>query len=267
MARHLPIACATLLSVLTIGSFGFAEDKKEEPKKTEPKKDEPKKDEAKKEEPAKEEPAAEPAPSGDSSKAEHPEDKPKASVGEDDNKYDWRKEPGGEHGSQVASSEWLPITIGAAAGVMVGALGGAAFDDSKPPWAGPLIGGITGGFAGGAGGAWLIRAQREKDTRLAGTITGLSVGVAVGTLIFARLDTDDENGKTRPLEMVGKFGALVIAPLVGAVAGRSVASYFYLRPPKEAPAAAPTAIVPSIKPVVTGSHGATGMTFGIDAVF
>jgi hypothetical protein len=256
MARPLPIACATLLSVLTLGSLGLAEDKKDPPKKEEAKKDEPKKEEA-----TKEEPAAEPPVSTDSSKAEKVTDTPKPAVTDDENKYDWRKEPGGEHGSQVASSEWLPISIGAAAGVMIGALAGSAADDSKPPVVGPILGGVAGGFAGGAGGAWLIRAQREKDTRLAGTITGLSVGVGVGGLLFAKMDADG-----RALETIGKWGSLVIAPLVGAVAGRAIASYFYLKPPKEAPAA-PTAIVPSVSPVVTGSHGATGMTFGIDAVF
>ncbi len=246
MARPLPTACATLLCVLTLGSLALADDaKKEEPKKEE----------------AKAEPAAEPAPSSDDSKAEHPAEKPKM-TGDDDNKYDWRKEPGGEHGSQVASSEWLPIAIGGGAGVLVGVLAGAAFDDSQPPIGGPIVGAIAGGFAGGGGGAWLIRAQREKDTRLAGTITGLSLGVAVGAMSFAKIDADG-----RTLETIGKYGALVVFPVIGAVAGRALAAHFYLRPPKEAAPAAPTAIMPNVSPVITGAHGATGMTFGIDAIF
>ena len=44
--------------------------------------------------------------------------------------HDWRKEGGDEaHGSQVASSEWLPILIGGSAGLIVGGVVGAAFDD------------------------------------------------------------------------------------------------------------------------------------------
>jgi len=252
MAR-LSLAPATFLAILatlSIASVALAE---------EPKKEEPKKEEAK--ETPKEEPAA--APTSDESKAEHPAEKPKM-TGDDENKYDWRKEPGGEHGSQVASSEWLPISIGAAAGVMIGALAGAAADDSKPPIFGPIVGGISGGFAGGAGGAWLIRTQREKDTRTAGMITGLSLGVACGTLLYAKLDTDDTDQKT--LGYIGKYGALALGPLIGAAAGYALASHFYLRPPKEAPAA-PAAIIPSVSPVMTASHGATGMTIGIDALF
>jgi len=254
MARPLPIACATLLSIFTLGSLAIADDAKDAKKKEEPKKEE-KKDEKK------EEAKDEPTPSTDESKAEHPAETPKAPVADDEKKYDWRKEEGGEHGSQVASSEWLPISIGAAAGVMIGALAGAAFDDSQPPLAGPLLGGIAGGFAGGAGGAWLIRAQREKDTRVAGTVSGLAIGVGMGALIYAKIDADG-----RALETIGKYGALVITPLIGAVAGHALAAHFYLRPPRES-TPAPTAIIPSVSPVITGSHGATGMTFGIDAFF
>jgi hypothetical protein len=246
MTRSFPTAPVTLLSVLALCSVASAD---------EPKKDEPKKEEAKEEAKPEETP-----PPSDSSKAEHPVDKPKLS-GEDENKYDWRKEPGGEHGSQVASSEWLPISIGAAAGVMVGALGGAAFDDSKPVWAGPIVGGIAGGFAGGAGGAWLIRTQREKDTRTAGTICGLSIGVAAGTLMYAQIEPEG-----RALETVGKYGALVIAPLLGAVAGHAIAAHFYLKPPKENAPPPPAAIVPTVSPIMT-AQGTTGMSIGLNAIF
>jgi len=248
MARKLPFALATLFSLLALGSPANAAD---EPKKEEPKKEE-----------AKEEPKAEetPAPAGGESKAEHPSEKPKTNAGDEENKYDWRKEAGGEHGSQVASSEWLPISIGAAIGVMGGALAGVAWDDSKPPIWGPLVGGIAGGFAGGAGGAWLIRTQRDKDTRTAGMITGLAIGVGFGAMLYSQMDDNDT------LEAVGKYGALAVAPLLGAVAGRALAAHFYLRPAKdETPA--PKAIIPTVSPVMTASHGATGMTFNIDAVF
>ncbi|MBI2389920.1 MAG: hypothetical protein HYV09_10035 [Deltaproteobacteria bacterium] len=177
--------------------------------------------------------------------------------------YDWRKEPGQEHGSQVASSEWLPIMIGSVSGAMVGALGGYAFDDRQPALWGPILGGVLGGVAGGAGGAWVIRSFRDKDTRLAGTISGAGVGAALGAVLWANMEPDG-----RTLESIGKYGALVVGPLLGAVAGRQLAAFMQERPPREAPAAAPApvAIAPSFAPVI-GPRGATGMTFALAATF
>lgn len=177
--------------------------------------------------------------------------------------YDWRKEPGQEHGSQVASSEWLPIMIGSVAGATVGGLGGFAFDDRQPALWGPILGSVLGGVTGGAGGAWIIRSVREKDTRLAGTITGAGVGTALGVVLFAGMEADG-----RTLENIGKYGALVIGPLLGAVAGRQLAGYMQEKPPREAPApvAAPVAIAPSFAPVI-GPRGAHGMTFALAAQF
>ncbi len=177
--------------------------------------------------------------------------------------YEWRKETGGTHGSQVASSEWLPIMIGAAGGVVAGGLTGIAFDDAQPAVIGPIVGGVIGGVSGGAAGSWLIRAYRDQDTRLAGTVTGLGVGAGLGVILFAKVDADG-----RPLEIIGKFGALVIGPVVGALIGRHLATQQMGRIPDEKapPPPPPVSLVPSVNPVITRGI-ATGMTFGLDATF
>lgn len=177
--------------------------------------------------------------------------------------YEWRKEAGGTHGSQVASSEWLPVMIGGAAGVMIGGLSGIAFDDAQPAVIGPIVGGVLGGVSGGAAGSWLIRSYREQDTRLAGTVCGLGVGGGLGVILFAKIDAEG-----RPLETIGKFAALGVGPLVGALVGRHLATYMMGRTPDDTKKAAPASvsIVPSIAPVMTG-RVSTGMTFGLDATF
>ena len=218
------------------------------------------KDKDKKEEAA----APPPEPTGDSSKAENPTAKEPPKVEKEN--YEWRKEEGGIHGSQVSSSEWLPIMIGGAAGVMVGGLIGIGFDDRQPPLVGPIVGGVLGGVAGGAGGSWLIRAYRDQDTRLAGTICGLGVGAGLGTILFAKIDADG-----RPLETIGKFAALGIGPLVGAIVGRHLATHQMGRIPDDSPKAAPppppeASIMPTVAPIMS-AHGTTGFAFGVDGVF
>jgi hypothetical protein len=180
--------------------------------------------------------------------------------------YEWRKETGGIHGSQVSSSEWLPIMIGAAGGVVAGGLTGIAFDDAQPAVIGPIVGGVIGGVTGGAAGSWLIRTYRDQDTRLAGTITGLGVGAGLGVIMFAKMDADG-----RPLEIIGKFAALGIGPLVGALVGRHLATHTMGRIPDDTKADAPpppppVSLIPSVNPVITRGT-ATGMTFGLDATF
>lgn len=180
--------------------------------------------------------------------------------------YEWRKESGGTHGSQVASSEWLPVMIGGAAGVMVGGLTGIAFDDRQPPVVGPIVGGVLGGLSGGAAGSWLIRSFREQDTRLAGTVCGLGVGAGLGVILFAKIDADG-----RPLETIGKFAALGIGPLVGALVGRHLASHLQGRVPTDTtvtapPPPPPVSFVPSIAPIIT-ARGTTGMALSFDGTF
>jgi hypothetical protein len=216
----------------------------------------------------KEEAAPAPEPSGDSSKAENPTPKEPPKVDSSKESYEWRKEEGGIHGSQVASSEWLPIMIGGAAGVMVGGLVGIAFDDRQPALFGPIVGGVLGGVAGGAGGSWLIRSYRDQDTRLAGTVCGLGVGAGLGVILFAKIDADG-----RPLETIGKFAALGIGPIVGALVGRHLAKHTMGRVPDDSPKAAPppppepvSSIRPNVAPII-GPNGSTGMTFGLDGVF
>jgi hypothetical protein len=172
----------------------------------------------------------------------------------------WRRERGEAHGSQVASSDWLPIVLGGAAGVVVGGLTGAAFDRGQPAVVGPVGGAAIGGLTGGAAGAWLIRSVRDKDTRLAGTLTGLGVGTGVGIVLFTRAEP---NG--RALETVGKWSALVIAPVVGAVVGHRLAVVFGGK--KDEPAPMPIAVRPSIAPVVAPAGNAAGWTFGLDGAF
>lgn len=170
----------------------------------------------------------------------------------------WRKEKGEVHGSQVASSEWLPIVIGGAAGVVVGGLAGTAFD-TEPALVGPIAGGVLGGLTGGAAGAWLIRSAREQDTRLAGTLTGLGVGAGVAAVLFAKTEPND-----RALETVGKWSALVVVPALGALAGYRLAIVFGSTQTKEAPPAPPPVafVRPNVAPVGTG-----GLAFGIDGAF
>ena len=135
--------------------------------------------------------------------------------------YTWEAHEGEEHGSQVASSEWLPVFIGASGGVIVGALVGSAYDDHQPPTVGALVGGGIGGLAGGAAGAWIIRAVRDEDTRVAGAFTGASVGLGIGCLLFnAALSSD--NGANK----VGGGAALVLLPVMGTFAGRALAIDF-----------------------------------------
>ncbi len=170
----------------------------------------------------------------------------------------WRKERGEVHGSQVASSEWLPISLGAAGGVVVGGLAGTAFD-TKPALVGPIVGGVLGAVTGGAAGAWLIRSAREQDTRVAGTITGLGVGAGVVAVLFAKSDPDG-----RTLETVGKWGALVVVPTLGALVGHRLAIVFGSTKTKEAPPAPPPVafVRPSVAPI-----GTSGLAFGLDGAF
>lgn len=174
----------------------------------------------------------------------------------------WRKEGGEAHGSQVSSSEWLPIMIGAAGGFLVGGLVGAGFDTAEPPVVGPAVGAGIGGFTGGAAGAWFIRSLREKDTRLAGTLTGLGVGAALGAIAFSKMEPDN-----RALETVGKWGSLVVFPVVGAIVGNRLAIVFSSPAPRDAAPPAPVAtLVPVVAPVF-GPQGSTGLRIGFDATF
>lgn len=170
------------------------------------------------------------------------------------------------HGSQVASSQWLPIFLGAGAGVIVGALSGQAFDSAQPAVIGPVVGGVLGGFTGGAAGAWLIRGLREQDTSVAGTLTGLGLGAGIGAILFTNVEP---NG--RALETVGKWGALVVLPLMGAFAGHRLAVVWARPAKKDDKAAAPAAFFrPSVTPLFGPAgvtNGTTGVTFGVDGVF
>ena len=186
------------------------------------------------------------------------------SVATADGSYTWKAGPGETHGSQVASSEWLPIFIGGAAGFIVGGLGGTAFDDHQPPYLGALVGGGFGGIAGGGGGAWLIRSFREQDTRFAGAVTGFGVGGGIGAVLFAETISSDK-GATK----AGGIAGLVLLPVMGIFAGRSLAIYFGTKKSPEGapPPPAPVAIRPTANPVITRGMGTTGMTFGIDGSF
>jgi hypothetical protein len=181
-----------------------------------------------------------------------------------DGAYTWKADAGETHGSQVASSEWLPIFIGGAAGVIVGGLVGQGFDDRQPPVFGALTGAALGGLTGGAGGAWLIRDLREQDTRFAASVTGLGVGGSLGVLIFAKTITND-NGTTK----AGGIAALVILPVMGAFMGRSLAITWGTKKTKDQapPPPAPVSITPTASPIMTAGMGTTGMTFGIDGAF
>lgn len=187
------------------------------------------------------------------------------SVASADGSYTWKAGPGETHGSQVASSEWLPIVIGGAAGFIVGGLAGTAFDDRQPPYLGALVGGGFGAITGGGGGAWLIRSFRESDTRVAGAVTGFGVGGGIGAVLFAETISSDK-GATK----AGGIAGLVLLPVMGIFAGRSLAIYLGTKKtsPEGTPAPpAPVAIRPTANPVVTRGFGTTGMTFGIDGSF
>ncbi|MGZ3417843.1 MAG: hypothetical protein ACXWUG_29375 [Polyangiales bacterium] len=175
---------------------------------------------------------------------------------------EWRKETGEAHGSQVASSEWLPIIIGGSAGLILGGVVGAAFDDRQPPVVGGIAGGAIGAVAGGAGGAWVIRQIREKDTRIPGLITGLSLGAGLGLIMFNQMG--DPEGHA--LETVGKWSSLALFPAVGAVVGYKLASVWGGKATEDAPPPPTTAIAPLVAPVV-GPHGATGISIGASAIF
>lgn len=181
-----------------------------------------------------------------------------ASAAEDD--YAFKKEGGVEHGSQVASSEWLPIVVGGTLGLSAGGLTGYSFDDNQPAVLGPILGGFLGGVAGGAGGAWIIRATRDKDTRTPAMLVGLAAGGAMGVVLYSKMEPDG-----RALETVGKYGSLAIAPVLGAVACYQLASYLQEKPVKEKEPA-PVALMPSVAPVV-GPHGANGMSFSLSGAF
>jgi hypothetical protein len=144
-----------------------------------------------------------------------------ASVAHAEGSYTWKPHEGEEHGSQVASSEWLPIFLGASGGVIVGALVGTAFDDHQPPTLGALVGGGVGGLAGGGAGAWIIRTMRDQDTRVAGAVTGGAVGLGIGCLLFNATITSD-SGATK----VGGAVGLVALPVMGLFAGRALAIDF-----------------------------------------
>lgn len=174
--------------------------------------------------------------------------------------HEWRKEGGDEaHGSQVASSEWLPILIGGSAGLIVGGVVGAAFDDHQPPLAGGIAGGAIGGVAGGAAGAWIIRSIREKDTRIPGMLTGLAVGAGTGLIMFNQMGDPEGKG----LAVVGKWSSLVLFPVVGAVVGYKLGTIWGGKASQDAPA---TGIAPVVAPIV-GSQGAHGISFGASGAF
>lgn len=191
-----------------------------------------------------------------------------AEDGDEPKKAEEPKKEEGEkelHGSQVASSQWLPIFLGAAAGVTIGALTGTAFDGNQPAVIGPIAGGAIGGFTGGSGGAWLIRGLREQDTSLAGTLTGLGFGAGIGAVLCANIDP---NG--RALETVGKWGSLVVLPLMGAFVGHRLAIVWARPAKKEDKAAEGTAafVRPTVVPLFArGVSGTTGVAFGVDGAF
>ncbi|GAC1352439.1 MAG: hypothetical protein NVSMB1_15310 [Polyangiales bacterium] len=120
-----------------------------------------------------------------------------------------------EHGSQAASSDWLPIVMGASAGVAVGALVGNAADPLQPATWGTVLGGAVGALAGGGGGGWLIRSMRDADTRLAGTVTGGALGLGAGLVMMANTEST-----------YGKIPAVILLPLMGAVIGNKLAFTF-----------------------------------------
>ena len=187
-----------------------------------------------------------------------------APVARAEGSYTWKPHEGEEHGSQVASSEWLPIFLGASGGVIVGALVGTAFDDHQPPTLGAIAGGVVGGFAGGGAGAWVIRSMRDQDTRAAGAITGGAVGLGIGCLLLNATITDDNAGTK-----AGGIVAVVALPVMGILAGRALAIDF--GGDKSNVKTAPmnfTSVQPSFAPVAgLRDSRPAGMTVGLSGTF
>jgi hypothetical protein len=118
------------------------------------------------------------------------------------------------------------------------------------------VGGVTFGAAGG----WIIRASRDQDTRLAGTITGAGAGLGVGLILYSNTDSTG-----------GKIAALILPTLMGGFAGHRLALFYTPKPKKPVEATptptpeteTPTAwIAPSVTPVI-GRTGATGVMIGV----
>ena len=161
-----------------------------------------------------------------------------------------------EHGSQVASSEWLPIILGAAIGTTVGGLGGIAVDDSQPAVWGPIVGGAMGAVAGGGGGAWIIRSVREQDTRISGAVTGAGLGAGFGGILFA---------KAEPL--YGKISALALGPLFGGFVGYKIADYYGPKRKPSDSAFVPHMVHPLATPLVARDGSAHGVALGLGGTF
>ena len=88
----------------------------------------------------------------------------------------------------------------------------------------------------------------------------------MGVILFTKIDADG-----RPLETIGKFAALGIGPLVGALVGRHLASYLQGKVPTDStvaapPPPAPVSFVPTVAPIL-GTRGSTGVSFGLDGTF
>ena len=176
--------------------------------------------------------------------------------------YVWHAQPGEEHGSQVASSEWLPIVFGGSGGLIVGAIVGAGFVSRQPPVLGTLAGATVGALAGGSGGAWLIRTLREEDTRWAGAVTGGAIGAGVGVILFS-----GTIGSQRGTTQAGGVAALVLLPAMGILAGRSLAIHFGgARQTKDTPRS--IVLQPNVAPLAA-ARGAqpAGLTFGVSGTF
>ena len=162
-----------------------------------------------------------------------------------------------EHGSQSASSEWLPIVLGAAGGVAIGAFVGPAVDDHQPAVLGPIFGAAIGGVAGGGAGSWFIRGVRDLDTRASGTVTFAALGLGLGAVFYSKTDYWYEG-----------VPALVILPILGGFVGRKLAMEW--ASPKKSGEAATTArgaIVPTATPIVARDRGVTGLSLGVSGAF
>ena len=167
------------------------------------------------------------------------------------------------HGSQGASSQWLPIILGGLAGMAVGAIAGTQANNQNPTL-GPIVGVATGGIAGGGGGAWFIRNLREQDTTVAGTLTGLGIGGGLGALIAVNVDP---GGRT--LETIGKWSAAAILPLMGALVGHRLAVVWMKPTKKEEPKPEPAAgfVRPTFGPVVAATGKSSGFSLGLEGAF
>lgn len=155
------------------------------------------------------------------------------------------------HGSQVSSSQWLPITIGGGIGLIVGVVIGQAVDPSQPVLWGPIVGGVVGGLGGGAGGAWLIRGLRGEDTRFAGAMAGLALGGGLGASLAAHTENT-----------FGKIAAVVLFPAAGALVGHRLA-FMIGRKEEKRPR---LAIMPTAAPVFVEGRGASGVIVGVSGV-